>query len=69
MKEKTDTPVNKKNMDAEEWKSQAERLAEKAAESITTGSNMRASKEYRTHLVRVLTKRALLEAGGIENGN
>ena len=69
LKEKRDTPVNKKNMDAEEWKSQAERLAEKAAESITTGSNMRASKEYRTHLVRVLTKRALLEAGGIENGN
>ena len=46
-----------------------EELAQKAAECVVTGSNMRASKEYRTHLVRVLTKRALLAAGGMENGN
>lgn len=69
LKEKMDTPVNKKDMSAGEWNRQAELLAQKAAECVVTGSNMRASKEYRTHLVRVLTKRALLEAGGIENGN
>ena len=69
MKEAAETPVNNENMSPEEWNSQAELLAEKAAESITTGSNMRASKEYRTHLVRVLAKRALLAAGGMGNGN
>ena len=69
LKEKMDTPVNKKDMSAGEWSRQAELLAKKAAERVVTGSNMRASKEYRTHLVRVLTKRALLAAGGMENGN
>lgn len=68
LKETADTPVNKK-ISTEEWNRQAERLAEKAAKTITTGSNMRASGEYRTHLVYVLTKRALLAAGGVGNGN
>lgn len=69
MKEAAETPVNNENMSPKEWNRQAELLAEKAAKSITTGSNMRASKEYRTHLVRVLVKRALLAAGGMGNGN
>lgn len=40
-----------------------------AKEHVRTGSNMRASAEYRSHLVMVLVKRALLQAGGGENGN
>ena len=40
-----------------------------AKEHVRTGSNMRASAEYRSHLVMVLVKRALLQAGGGKNGN
>ncbi|MBQ9967243.1 MAG: FAD binding domain-containing protein [Oscillospiraceae bacterium] len=34
-------------------------IAEQAANTIPTAKNLRGSKEYRTHLVKVLTKRAL----------
>lgn len=35
-----------------------------AAEHVVTGSNKRAQAAYRTHLVKVLTKRACLQLGG-----
>lgn len=43
----------------------ARAFAEFAAASAPTGSNVRASAAYRTHLTRVLTERALKELGGI----
>lgn len=47
----------------------AARFADYAAQQIPTGSNLRASAAYRTHLVRVLTQCALMELGGNANGN
>lgn len=40
-----------------------------AAEQVHTEGNMRGSAAYRTHLIRVLTERALTELGGLEYGN
>lgn len=42
----------------------AEFIANAAKEEVDVYSNMRGSKEYRTHLVGVLSKRAVLELGG-----
>lgn len=36
------------------------------AENAPTGSNLRASGEYRTHLIKVLTHRSALKLGGME---
>mgnify|MGYP003182442363 FL=1 len=47
----------------------AEAFASWAAERIPVGSNLRGSAAYRTHLVRVLVKRGLLELGGKETWN
>lgn len=44
----------------------AEDFAAYAAERTPTGSNSRGSAAYRTHLVRVLTRRSALELGGME---
>lgn len=43
----------------------ARQFADYAAETVPTSGNLRGSKEYRTHLVRVLTERALIELGGM----
>lgn len=40
-------------------------FADFAAQNIPTGSNVRAGAAYRTHLIRVLTMRAVLKLGGI----
>ena len=37
-----------------------------AAETVPTGGNLRGSAAYRTHLIRVLTQRSLLELEGME---
>lgn len=42
----------------------ADEFAKLLAENVPTGSNTRASSEYRTHLIRVLAKRSLLDMGG-----
>ena len=42
----------------------AKAFAAFAADSAPTGSNVRASAEYRTHLIRVLVERSLLQMGG-----
>ncbi|MGM9550340.1 MAG: FAD binding domain-containing protein [Faecousia sp.] len=40
-------------------------FAEYVAQHVSTGSNLRGSAAYRTHLVKILTRRAVLELGGI----
>ncbi len=50
--------------DAEGLSAAAESFASEAAGKIETGSNMRAGAEYRTHLVKVLAKRAYTDLGG-----
>lgn len=47
----------------------ARTFAAYAAKTIPTSSNIRGSSAYRTHLIRVLTERALLELGGTNYGN
>ena len=43
----------------------ARAFGDRAAEQVPTGTNVRGSAAYRTHLVRVLTLRAALELGGL----
>lgn len=47
----------------------AEDFAIYVADKVITGTNLRGSKEYRTHLIKVLTERAIKEMGGVNNGN
>jgi len=42
----------------------AKAFADFAAERVTTDSNVRGTAAYRTHLIRVLTQRALTELEG-----
>lgn len=56
-------------MTGEEQKKAAAEFAQYAADTVLTGSNMRGSKEYRTLLVKVLTKRAWEAVGGMKDEN
>ena len=44
-------------------------FAEDVAKNVDTQSNVRGSKEYRTHLIKIFVERGLLELGGISDGN
>ncbi len=43
----------------------ATQMAEYVAQHVPTGSNLRGSSEYRTHLAKVFTNRNLLKIGGL----
>ena len=44
-------------------------FAEDASKAVSTQSNVRGSKEYRTHFIKVLVERGLGELGGMVDGN
>lgn len=44
-------------------------FAEDVAGKVETQGNVRGSKEYRTHLIKVLVERGLAELGGCDDGN
>jgi len=55
------------NLSKEEQEAAAEAFGTYVQGQVKTGSNMRASREYRSLLVKVLTKRALLAAASKES--
>ena len=44
-------------------------FVEDVAKNVSTQSNVRGSKEYRTHLIKVLVERGIIEVGGCDDGN
>ena len=56
-------------MSSEERKTAAQKFADYAARKVPTFGNMRGSAEYRTLLVKVLTRRALEAVGGMTDEN
>ena len=56
---------DEKQLLAGEWtQDKIEAFAAFAQKQVPTGSNTRGTAEYRSHLVKVLTKRAMMELGG-----
>lgn len=49
----------------DEYKVSAKNFAAFVAENASTGGNVRGSAAYRTHLIKVLVERSMLELGGI----
>ena len=58
---------NFRNMTKKQKAEAINEFAEYAAENVPTAGNMRGSKEYRTLLVKVLTRRAWEAVGGMKN--
>ena len=58
---------NFKHMSNKQRKEAIEKFSEYAAEHVVTAGNMRASAEYRTLLVKVLTRRTWEAVGGMKN--
>ena len=56
-------------MSSEEKKTAVQKFADYAARKVPTFGNMRGSAEYRTLLVKVLTRRALEAVGGMTDEN
>ena len=56
-------------MSSEEKKTAVQKFADYAARKVHTFGNMRGSAEYRTLLVKVLTRRALEAVGGMTDEN
>ena len=56
-------------MDPEKRKDAIHSYSAWTAQHVPVESNMRGSKEYRTHLVQVLTRRAWTDIGGTVNEN
>lgn len=57
------------HMTEKEREDAIQKFADYAAENVKTAGNMRASEEYRTLLVKVLTRRAWEAVGGMKNEN
>jgi CO/xanthine dehydrogenase FAD-binding subunit len=53
-----------RNDDCQAAAERALAFADQASKQVVTGTNLRGSAEYRTHLVRVLVRRTCLELGG-----
>lgn len=53
-------------LDGEITEEKAKQFASFAAANIKTGSNMRGSAEYRSHLVGVLSERIIMDLGGLD---
>ena len=53
------------NLDKNQRENAAYKFAEYAGDHVNTSGNMRGSAEYRTHLAKVLTRRAWIQIGGM----
>ena len=69
LKDEENILAGMENMSAEEKAAAIVKFADYAAKSVPTSGNMRGSAEYRTLLVKVLTKRALEAVGGMTDEN
>lgn len=69
LKDEENLLAGMESMSAEEKKATIQKFADYAAHNVPTSGNMRGSAEYRTLLVKVLTRRALEAVGGMTDEN